>query len=77
MSSSVDIPIVVTGGSVHLAYTEDQFVDDGHGNGRKKLKSRDPNKKIVTIVIKDDAGREVYRYPVAANGKFKVDFQCF
>ncbi len=77
MSSSSDIPIVVTGGSVMLEYTEGEFQDDGHAAGRKKLKSRDPHKKIVTIVIKDDRGNEVHRYAVAANGKFEVVFQGF
>ena len=73
---NADIPIVVTGGSVMLGYTEDQFEDDGHGGGRRKLMSRNRNKKIRFVIIKDESGREVYRYTAPANGRCSVEFHC-
>jgi hypothetical protein len=66
MSNQQDPPIVVTGGSVHIEFDEDNFTPDGKG----KHKHSDANRKITSVVVEvDGQAAKTFNVP---NGKVTV-----
>ena len=55
MSNQQDPPIVVTGGSVHIEFDQNNFTPDGFTpDGRGRHKHSDANKKIKIVVVEVD-----------------------
>ena len=66
MSNQQDPPIVVSGGSVHIEFDNDNFTRDTNG----KHKHTDANKKISSVVVEvNGQAPQTFNVP---NGKVTV-----
>ncbi len=65
MSNQADPPIVITGGSVHIEFDQNNFTPDGKG----KHKHSDANKKIRSVVVEVNGQTQTFNVP---NGKVTV-----
>ncbi|HEX8709248.1 MAG TPA: hypothetical protein VF723_13455 [Pyrinomonadaceae bacterium] len=71
----VNDPIIITGGSMHVAFQPD--FDDEYNGGKKVKKVKNPgdlSAVITGLVVKDEAGNTIHTYtlPPELAGKCKI-----